>query len=191
MTGRTHDLAAFTALNFVFLSVPLTEMSLLTALTAFGANFVGGLFPDVDQPTSDFWDNFRGGTFISRYVTRFLGGHRHISHSLIGVALLGFLSQKLLGALQSTILIDMNIVWWSFMIGVISHIVFDMLTKEGVPLLWPLEWAFGLPPIKFLRMRSGYFVENMIVFPGLLVINILLVYGYQGKFLDFFHNYIK
>lgn len=188
MTGRTHDLAAFTTLSLVFVTVPIPEMTLATAIAAFGANFIGGLFPDIDQPTSDLWDNFRGGELVGKVTTRFLGGHRHISHSIIGVVLIGLLADMLLGRLASIILIDMMIVWWSFMIGVVSHIATDMLTKEGVPLLWPLKWRIGIPPVRFFRIKAGGWIENVVLFPFLLILNGYIFYLHQDKFIQFFHS---
>ena len=43
MTGRTHDLAAFTALGFIVLTQPLPQMTLATGLVAVLANLVGNL----------------------------------------------------------------------------------------------------------------------------------------------------
>lgn len=191
MTGRTHDLAAFTALNMVFLSAPLQTMSLATAVTAFGANFIGGLFPDIDQPTSDLWDNFRGGEIIGKYFCKFLGGHRHLSHSIVGVVLIGLIVKFFLTAINPIFLVDMNVVWWSFMIGVVSHLIMDVFTKDGMPLLWPIQWKIGFPPFKFLRIRTGKFVESSLVFPSLLIITAYLVFFNYHTYLDFFHNYIR
>lgn len=191
MTGKTHDLAAFTALLAVFIYLPeVPPMSLATAVTAFGANFVGGLFPDIDQPTSDLWDNFRLGPFIAKVICPALGGHRHISHSLIGLVLIGVLSRLLLQILSPIILIDMQIVWYAFMIGVVTHIVTDLPTKAGVPLLWPFKYKFGIPPIKKLRFESGKFVENWIVFPGILILALYLMYHHQAKIWEFVQQYL-
>lgn len=192
MTGRTHDLAAFTALTIVFISLPeIPEMSMATAIAAFSANFIGGLFPDIDQPTSDLWDNFRLGPYVAKVIVPALGGHRHISHSIFGVCAIGFLSYHLLQFLSTIILIDMYIVWCTFMIGILSHIVMDMLTKDGVPLLWPLKWDFGIPPIKAFRIRSGKFMENYVIFPGLGVFTLYLLYLHSDKLLQFLRIYIK
>ncbi len=56
MTGRTHDLAAFTALTLVIAQGNTPQMSLATAIVAFSANMLGGLAPDIDQPTAKFWN---------------------------------------------------------------------------------------------------------------------------------------
>lgn len=192
MTGRTHDLAGFTTLTFAIVLLPtLPPMTLATAISAFGANFVGSLFPDIDQPTSDLWDNFRGGPFVSKFVCKFLGGHRHISHSIVGIVLIGAISAYVLKALSSIVLIDMQIIWIAFMMGVLSHILFDMPTKEGVPLFWPIMWKIGIPPIRSLRILSGSWIENLLIFPSLLLLNAYLIYTNYGKFIDLFHSLRK
>lgn len=185
MTGKTHDLAAFTSLVGVIIWLPtLPPMSIPTAIVAFSANFIGGLFPDIDQPTSDLWDNFRFGPAFARVFTYLLGGHRHLSHSLIGMWLIGFLLDLFLRMLSSIVLIDMKMVWYSFMIGAISHVVMDMFTKAGVPLFWPLKYKVGFPPFQFLRIQSNSFIENRVIFPGLILFTLYLLYLYQIKFFD-------
>lgn len=193
MTGRTHDLAAFTALVAAVLYTPeLPSMSFATAVTALGANFVGGLFPDIDQPTSDFWDNFRLGPFVAKVVCPIFGGHRNISHSFAGLLLIGWLSSTLLSLILPLVLIDINadVVWTAFMIGVVSHIVMDMPTKAGVPLLWPYSKGIGIPPFKALRMESGKFVEKWIVFPSLLIITGYMLYSNQERVSEFLTSFL-
>lgn len=73
MTGRTHDLAAFTALNYVIATQPLMAMSLATAIVAFSANMVGGLAPDLDQPTAKLWHDFRGGSILGKILHPLFG----------------------------------------------------------------------------------------------------------------------
>ena len=192
MTGRTHDLAAFTGLVIAIIWLPqLPEMSLATAVTAFGANFIGGLFPDIDQPTSDFWDNFRLGPFIAKIVCPAFGGHRHFSHSLIGLVVIGGAIKLLLTLLATIILIDMEIIWYAFMIGMVSHLITDFLTKDGLPLLWPLKWKFGFPSFRFMRFESGKWVESLVIFPGLLLLTGYLIYQHQTKILDFLQRYLS
>ncbi len=191
MTGRTHDLAAFTALSYIVFTNPLPHISLATALFAFSGNMVGGLAPDIDQPTADLWHKLPGGGVYSRLFTPFLGGHRYISHSLLGIFLFGFISKELLHLANRVILVDMNIVWWSFMIGFISHIIADTFTHEGVPWLFPIPIRFGIPPLAFLRIKTGGLVEKSFVFPGLLMANVYIFYIHYGQVLTFLHEYIK
>lgn len=191
MTGRTHDLAAFTGLSIAFAVLPLQAMTLATLLTAIGFNFIGGLFPDLDQPTAKLWERLRGGTLISRLITPVMGGHRLISHSIVGVVLTGFILEFLLSMLGRVLLVDMTIVWWAFMIGMISHLVIDMFTKEGVPWLFPVPWGFGIPPLKMLRIKTGGVLEKSFIFPGLMIVNAYLFYTHYLKVLDFLRIYVK
>lgn len=131
MTGQTHDLAAFTALSYVAVTQPLNKMTLATALVALGANLIGGLTPDIDQPTAALWNRIPAGPVISRIFAPILGGHRFISHSLIGVAVFGIGTHYLFKIINTVLLVDMHVVWWAFMIGFVSHLVIDMLTREG------------------------------------------------------------
>ena len=194
MTGRTHDLAAFTGLVIAFVYAPaIPAMSLETVVIALGANFIGGLFPDIDQPTSDFWDNFRLGPFVAKIIVPALGGHRHISHSFFGLVIIGLGSSFLLDWILPFILLNINaeVVWISFMIGVVSHIVTDLTTKAGVPLLWPFDWKFGIPPMKSLRIVTGKFVEKWVIFPALLFVTGYLLFQHQDKVLLFIHRYVR
>lgn len=191
MTGRTHDLAAFTAVSYAIATQQVPQLSLGTALFALAANFIGGLAPDLDQPTADLWRRLPAGSVFSRMIAPILGGHRYISHSILGIVLFGFLLNWLLKMASTIILVDMHIVWWAFMLGFVSHLIVDSFTREGVPWLFPIPIKFGFPPFKALRVKTGGFLEKGIVFPSLLLINIYLVYTNYGIYLTFLRNYIK
>jgi inner membrane protein len=191
MTGRTHDLAAFTALTFTLTSNPIPQMTLATALVAFGANMIGGLAPDIDQPTAKFYRNARGGKLAARLITPLLGGHRFISHSLIGLVIFGFVAKEILNVSSSFLIVNQDIVWWSFMIGFISHLVMDLFTQEGIPLFFPVPVRFGIPPLSFLRMKTGGLVEKSFVFPMLLIANFYLFYAHYKTFLTLVKHYIN
>ncbi|OGG12674.1 hypothetical protein A3D77_04115 [Candidatus Gottesmanbacteria bacterium RIFCSPHIGHO2_02_FULL_39_11] len=191
MTGRTHDLAAFTLLNGVFIYYPLTSISLSTLFVSISANLIGGLTPDIDQPTADLWRRIPAGSIIGRIIYPILGSHRMISHSLLGVIVFGFVSAKFLDAIRNVLIVDMNIVWFSFMIGFVSHLIMDVITKEGEPLLFPLPFKFGIPPFHFLRVQTGGMVEKSIIFPGLMLLNGYLIYSNYHKYLDFLKLFIK
>src|SRR5579871_6326603 len=96
MTARTHDLAALTALGAVVFFEPLRTITLSTALIALLANQIGGILPDIDQPTAPLWKNLPIGKLFGKVTDKALGGHRFLTHSLLGVALFGFLAKLLL-----------------------------------------------------------------------------------------------
>ena len=192
MTGRTHDLAAFTALSFVVATQPLPQdITLATAMVAISANFVGGLAPDIDQSTATLWGRLRGGRIWGRLFAPLLGGHRFISHSIIGIFLFGYGAKFILQMMSGVLIVDMDIVWWSFMIGFISHLVMDTISRDGVPWLFPIPIRLGFPPFRFLRMKTGGFLEKTAIFPGLIIINIWIYYTYYNRFLEIIKWYIK
>lgn len=173
MTSRTHDLAAFTALSVIVLLQPLRTVTVATALVAVLANQIGGIAPDIDQPTAPFWRNLPIGGVFGKIIDKLLGGHRFLTHSLLGVALFSGLAALLLKFLHPLIPhIAIHLVWWAFLIGMLSHLVMDTITKEGVPWLLPLPYKFGLPPIKKLRVTTGKKLESLVIFPVLLLFNI-------------------
>lgn len=191
MTGRTHDLAAFTALSFIMATNPLPTMSLGTAIVAFSANMIGGLAPDIDQPTADLWRRIPAGSIVGRIIYPILGGHRFISHSILGVFIFGFVVKYFLQAASGVLVVDRDIVWTAFMIGFISHLFVDMLTRDGVPWLFPIPIKLGIPPFRALRIKTGGMIEKSILFPGLMVTNGLIYYTHYQVFLDFIRNHIK
>jgi len=191
MVARTHDLAAITALGVVFLVMPLQAITLATAIVAVFANLVGGITPDIDQPTAPLWRNLPVGKSVGKVFDKLLGGHRFISHSIIGLVIFGYLSYLLLHFLHPIMgSINIGYVWWAFMIGMVSHLVMDTLTKEGVPWLLPLPVKFGLPPLKQWRITTGKAVETWVVFPLLLVFNALFIAHYYQHFIYLIHNKI-
>lgn len=192
MTGRTHDLAAFTALSYVVATQPLPQdITLATAIVAISANFVGGLAPDIDQSTATLWGRLRGGRIWGRLFAPLFGGHRFISHSIVGIFLFGIGVKFLLQMMSGVLIVDMDIIWWAFMIGFVSHLVMDTISRDGVPWLFPIPIRFGFPPLRFLRMKTGGFLEKTAVFPGLILLNIWIYYSYYYRFLEILKSYIK
>jgi hypothetical protein len=45
-----------------------------------------------------------------------------------------------------------------------------MLTKDGVPLLFPLPLHIGFPPVEFLRMKTNGSAEKVIVVPAIVLL---------------------
>jgi len=191
MTGRTHDLAAITALGAVaFVHAPLS-MTLSTLLVAVLANQIGGITPDIDQPTAPLWRNLPEGKIFGKAFDKSVGGHRFITHSIVGAVLFGFIAHWLLKFLHPIMPgVNIGYVWWAFMIGLASHLVMDTFTKEGVPWLLPIPIKFGLPPLKSLRITTGKAVETFGVFPALLIANIWFYSSHYQAVLSFFRHRI-
>lgn len=173
MTARTHDLAAFTALGVVLLTQPIQTATIGTVIIALLANQIGGIVPDIDQPTAPFWRNLPITKIFGKFTGKLMGGHRFLTHSLLGVGLFGFLAFLLLKFL-GPIMPDVNqhLVLVAFIIGMLSHLVMDTFTKEGVPWFLPIPIKIGIPPVRSLRITTGGFGEK-IIFLSILAIDIL------------------
>jgi inner membrane protein len=191
MTGRTHDAAAITLLGVALTLHPLPSVTLATALIAVLANQIGGIAPDIDQPTAPFWRNLPAEGLLGRFVDRLLGGHRFLTHSLLGAGALAYLAHWLLVFLHPIMPhTDITLVWYAFIIGLASHLIMDTFTKEGVPWLLPIPVKFGFPPVKALRLTTGHFVEAAIIFPGLILVDIALVVRHYAAIVVFIHAHV-
>lgn len=191
MTGRTHDLAAITVLGVIVLLQPVRTVTLSTAIAVVFANLIGGITPDIDQPTAPFWRNLPIGSLFGRMFDRLLGGHRFLTHSLLGLGLLGFAAHWLLVFLRPILgAINPGYVWWAFMIGMVSHLVMDTLTKEGVPWLLPIPVKFGVPPLKSLRITTGKAMETFGIFPALVLFNVIFYAHNYQRLLTILHSHL-
>ena len=185
-------MAAITALLVVvFIFVPSYNFTLATVLVAMLANQIGGILPDIDQPTAPFWRNLPVGKVFGRVFDKLLGGHRFLTHSLVGVGLFSFLAWLLLNFIHPLMTnVDIALVWWAFVIGILSHLVMDSFTKEGVPWLLPIPIKIGLPPTKAMRITTGKSFETLLVFPGLIIVDIWLCATHYSYLLSVMHQHI-
>ncbi|WP_294907274.1 metal-dependent hydrolase [Tatumella sp. UBA2305] len=137
MTAEGHIL-------FAFASAVIAKRSALTPVIAgadwwhlIPATLLTCLLPDIDHPGSLLGQRLR---WISKPMARAFG-HRGFTHSLIAiVGGVWLLRIKFPGVLWLPADVMQGMV-----LGYLSHIVADMLTPAGVPLLWPCRWRFCLP----------------------------------------------
>lgn len=129
-------------------------------------SYFGALLPDIDMKGSYISKRF---PTINKKIGKNLR-HRGFTHSLIFISILYFLGELLF---QYT---DSNIVFLCFasgiIIGSISHISLDLLTKEGVELFYPITINFSILSIK----TSSKLEKNICKFLNLVVIFLL---GYR------------
>jgi inner membrane protein len=172
----------------VLVNQPARSVSVSAAILVVVANQLGGIAPDIDQPTAPFWRNLPIGGLFGKIMDKMLGGHRFITHSLIGLGLLGFLLHLLLVFLTPIMpSVDTGYVWWAFMIGAFSHLVLDTFTKEGVPWLLPIPFKFGIPPVKKLRVTTGKWAEKLLFF-ALLVFDIWYASSHYTHLVNLIHH---
>lgn len=166
MTGRTHDAIAFASLLTVAVVSPPQSLNLATAAGAIVGNIVGATLPDLDQAGNKLWKFIPGGHHLGKILRRAFMGHRNLTHSIIGVFMIYHILLFLLNLFLNPSFVNIDIIFISMMIGYISHLVGDALTKEGLPLLFPLGWRFGFPPISAFRITAGNWIETLVILPG-------------------------
>lgn len=128
MMARTH--IAFASLMMVACSVGILQrMPQLDEVAIAGA---AGLLPDLDHPKSTFG---RIVPYISIPLAAVFG-HRGFTHSVLMVVAMVYL----------LLTYHENHNWpvLPLVVGYLSHIIGDMLTPSGVPLLWPVRQKFSL-----------------------------------------------
>jgi len=130
MKGITHITAAIT-----IASTFTTDISLL------GISALGSVIPDIDHPHSIVG---RKIPIIPELFNLFFG-HRTLTHSLLGL-------------IGTSLFIYLKSPSWAvaWVIGYGSHLILDMLTPSGVPLLWPRTKNLG-----FNLVQTGGVLENI------------------------------
>lgn len=181
MTARTHDVVALASLiTFATLNPP-ESINIVTLGAVLVGNVVGSLLPDLDQAANRLWDITPVGNLTGQILRKLFVGHRALSHSLIGAYLSYIILSLVLPLIFNPTYIDHKLVLGAVMIGYISHLVADLITKDGLPLLFPIKYKFAFPPVKKFRIKTGSFVEKFIVFPGMLVYIFWFIGSYQPE----------
>jgi len=166
MTARTHDAIAFASLLTLAAYNPPESLNLATAGAAIVVNIVGGTLPDIDQASNRLWDLLPYGDQVGKILRHLFMGHRTITHSILGVFLVTNISWFLIQNTLNSNFVNPDLIFFSFMIGYISHLAGDSLTKDGLPLLFPIKIKIGFPPIKAFRITAGSWIENFVILPG-------------------------
>ncbi len=173
MTGKTHQVIGQTVGLATYFSLKPLGYEPATFAFVVVVSSVAALLPDIDQPTSSLWRSVPFGKAAGAVVNPFIE-HRNLSHSLLGVALVGWLVHWLTAIMPGYWGVDGQVVFWVFMAAYSSHLLADMVTVEGIPLFFPYQHMFGIPPKPFegLRIVTGKWFENLVVFP---LVNIALL----------------
>jgi membrane-bound metal-dependent hydrolase YbcI (DUF457 family) len=187
MLGRDHALSgalAFAALG-PSLHVTGSHLAAGVLLTA-GA----GTLPDIDHPDSTISREFGFLTQAFAWlVDRLSGGHRHGTHSFVGIAVFSagalaadswqltahptghqvFSWHLMPAALYLALLYSAALRALAVALGCAAHIAGDELTHGGCPVFWPVSGhEFHLLP-RPLQITTAKIGENWAVFPLLVV----------------------
>ncbi|HSX24768.1 MAG TPA: metal-dependent hydrolase [Candidatus Andersenbacteria bacterium] len=176
MTGTTHQMIALIAAFWILTIYPVSLGPVLAIIALF-AVMIGALTPDLDQPTANLFRRTLGGKTVHKLFSAVSGGHRHFTHSILGiVAITFFFHWIILQFIQPAFHPQSFMILYAFVIGYISHPIADTFTDQGVPWLWPIPWSLKLPPgPEEFRVTTGSFVELFLLRGGLLVVAFLLL----------------
>lgn len=176
MTAPNHLTGGivFTGLFCSFFSVNIFANPIFITATLFGS-----LLPDIDHTKS-----WIGKAFYP--VAKWLSvnyGHRTITHSiffLIGICVLSIFLEKNFRADYSVSII--------LFFSVLSHLIFDMVTLQGIPLFYPFyKNPCVLPANPEMRIRSGNIRQEGVI----LFIFCFLTFFMQDLFANGFWSTIN
>lgn len=169
MIARTHNAVAFASLVTAAAYFPPDHLNLLTLVVGVIGVGIGALIPDMDTSGNYLWELLPQGQKLGGFLRKIFYKHRTITHSLLGFFLVFKFFEWILPKVFNSSFIDPNIIFVSIIIGFISHLLADSFTEEGIPLLFPLKVTFGIPPIKRIRIKTGQWFENLVVFPAIWI----------------------
>ncbi|ADO76965.1 metal-dependent hydrolase [Halanaerobium praevalens] len=155
MNYKTHVLSGLLVGGIFLLKEADPQIYLLPA------SAVGALIPDIDEPQSYAGRKIK---VVSKMI-KSVFGHRGITHSFLGMGIISLLIYFLLDYFNLSFKI-----LTMFNLGYLSHLLTDLITKAGVPLLYPYKKKIRIPLI-----RTGgklEFVFRTIVSAALLFIAI-------------------
>lgn len=144
-------------------------------------NIVGALIPDMDQAGNRLWDLLPLGDHLAKVFRKIFYKHRTLTHSLVGMFLIYKLLDYALPKFINSHMVDVNLLTISIMIGYISHLIADSLTKEGLPLFFPIGFELGFPPIRALRITTGKWQEKYLVFPVVGIYIVFISYVFNAE----------
>jgi len=154
MTGKTHIIGGIAA-GLAFAQITNYEPAILL-----GAGAVGAIIPDICHGGSKIG---RTLPLVSKIVNG-LFGHRTFTHSLAFLLIAAYLLQAFLPntALAAGLLVGMG-----------SHLLLDMATKNGIKLFFPFKFTVRFP----VTTKTGGSIENVIF----ALLSLLAVYfGYTA-----------
>lgn len=182
MTGKTHRMIGLVAGGGYFLSTAPSFYQPATLGAVIVASYLGSLIPDADDAGADIWNTLPFGHSVGRITDPFLK-HRNISHSIVGIIIYTIILLVVLRSMPSYWGIAAVPVAISSTLAYASHLLADAFTVEGVPLFWPWKRKFGIPPkpLEGIRIVTGKWFENLVIFPLINIILIIFVISYWQK----------
>lgn len=158
MLGKTHLMVG--ALAGAALAANL-QADIPTSIGMWAAGGLGALLADIDTPGSMISRRARPARLLVFWLK-----HRGVTHSLLILCFVGLLAYRLAAEFGIALAL-----------GHASHLLADMMTKDGVPLLWPYPRRLHvLPP--FFRLTTGGLIEQLVSLAATIGLLWFLVHWY-------------
>ena len=141
---------------FTGIFASLSGVNIFATPLAIGTTVLASLLPDLDYPKSIIG---RSLFPISKWLNRNYG-HRTITHSgivlILSTLVISFIEKIIAGQTALSLI---------FFYAFSSHLVFDMMTLQGVPLLYPFyKNPFVIPGNPGFRIRTGDVRSETVIF---------------------------
>lgn len=154
MTGNTHIMGGIAA------SLAYAQFANENPIIMVGAGIMGALLPDICHSGSKIGKIL---PLLSKFVN-VVFGHRTFTHSLLFLVIIAMLMNTLF---------QNDAIKIGLLIGMISHYILDMATKNGIQLFFPIRFTVRFP----VTTRTGSKVES-IIFSVMALIS--FYFGFQA-----------
>ncbi|TWT27494.1 metal-dependent hydrolase [Planomicrobium sp. CPCC 101110] len=157
MTGKTHIIGGITA------SLAFAQITSYDPFILVGAGVIGAILPDICHGGSKIG---RTLPLLSKIVNK-LFGHRTFTHSLLFLVLMAVLMNGFVPNEAFTA---------GVLVGMASHLLLDMATRNGIKLLFPVKLTVRFP----ITAKTGGAAENAVF----SVLSLFTVYFGYGVFIS-------
>lgn len=182
MTGKTHRVIGLIAGSSYFLSTATPTYQPATLIACMISSYIGSLIADIDNAKAEIWHTVPLGRTVGKLSEPIIK-HRDISHSILGLAIYTTLLYIAFQNMPDYWNINAETVTLCSVVAYSSHLLADAFTVEGIPLLWPWKRMLGLPPKPFdgIRIQTGKWFENLVLFPLFDILFMVLAIGFWDK----------
>lgn len=170
MKGKNHLIAGIcTAGCLVASTIIEHEVGVIPIAGMAVATCVGSLFPDIDSRTSKLGKKMKFTSWLCSKVF----GHRGFLHSPLFIGLTYLVFWLVFNANN---IMEYNYIWGGFIAGMLMHLMCDITTKGGIPLLYP--WARGKVSIGTLPSGSKWeFIPLFFIMALAVIITVVMVWN--------------
>lgn len=172
MMFKTHIVAgALTGIGIASIlpdSGMVADEIVMSSMTIGGA-LLGSMFPDIDKPSSKLGRKVKPLS----YVIEFIFGHRGFTHSLPFLVLFSSLCWFYIeNGISPELFYYVKYAFLGFVGGFISHLLLDWVTKQPVPIFYPISRK-GYALYLFKTNGVGEFIFRWIMILGSLYLGYL------------------